>query len=245
MNVKTKTSAEHLKELTASLARSEEQRQRCLAMGKTFADKLAKACGDYTGTEAEVLAAICHQYSQNSNLCIEWMMDHFMGLEFVRHYPLMKEIYKLLVKHNHHERNKFDYFNDAEAFYIPHKNKMIFVCGKIYKKESRFLIIDQDSSHLYEPFGFKDHSCYVRKIWRKLRRDCIKQVDRPTLKWYREKNFELRFRDSGDRGHVLTFEDRVGEPKCDNVHWDYGDHKWFFFEMDTLHTQITHEKRKG
>jgi len=227
-----------LKQLQKHVDEHDAKRKKVLRYAKDVFNRLP----DDTDIVAEFLAIICHK-TNCSELILDWMLDYYMALEFEQYYyPWMQKIHKYLIKHKHNERNKFDYFNDCEAFYLD-KERFIFVCGTF--REPRYLVINEDFTILDN----KRNCCWVRKIWRKTRLNCIKNVDQPTLKHYRDVKFDMCFSDgkfriygdARDHGHVLTYQNRFGSSKCDKVSWNIGEHTRFFFEINSLLTQIENQ----
>lgn len=232
-----------LEKMRRSIDEHSERRHRQLRYARRVKDTIAKTCDD-TDIHAEFLASICNEldepYGLGEHLCLDWLLDHYIAIEFQRvAYPWMLEIWRYLVKHDHSERNKLEYFNDAEAFFVD-RERMIFVCGKSWQRESRYLVID-DNEH----FGDRlHHKCYVRRIWRRTRLNCIENVDQPTLRHYRDVGFDMGYHDGKfriygdcrDYGHVLTYENMFGKAKCDKVIWDLNTPLRFFFEVNTLWT---------
>lgn len=233
-----------LKELDSLVDADAAKRQKCLASAKRASARLKKD-GD-TDHQAEYLANICSdmddRFELGSQLCLEWMLDHYMALEFERAYVCLKAIKTHLVEHGHTERNKLEYFNDSEAFSIDRGGKLTLVFGKHYSDTPRYLVIDN--------LSYASHRCYVRHVWRRTKLNCIGVVEQPTLKHYKDSSFDVRltkgplqqaFGDARDPGHVLSYEKMFGRGKCDKVIWGIGSHTSFFFEVNTLWTQTVGE----
>ncbi len=221
-----------------------------------FADQVQKALGKDQDTNAAFLAQICNaqdvHYGLGSQLCLEWMLDHYVALGFERAYPLIKEIHQFLVAEKHSVRNKLRYFNDSEAFYIDPK-RIIMVCGKVYRDEPRYLIMDGVET-LNANIRDDWHNCYVRKIWQRRKLNSIGGVKQPTLSHYRAKNFDPHYTDEDEKhrfergwfttyadgrdpGHVLSYEKHLGKAKCEHSLWDLNAPLSFFFEVNTLWSQ--------
>lgn len=203
-----------------------------------------------TSANAEFLAQICNNLDDSSGfgsqLCLEWMLDFYMGQEFEKVYPLMREVYQFLLDNEHHERNKFEYFNDNEAFYVD-PSRLIFVCGKAWSDRSRYLTIDIKENILP---NWYIHKCYIRNIWRRTKKR-YGRIKRPTLSQYRKIDFKIgdndgdfsQYGDCRDIGHILTYEKGIGnEGKCDKVIWDINAHIYFFHEISCLWSEINEEK---
>jgi len=199
-----------------------------------------------TDAHAEILALLCHErdkvYGFGGQLCLEWMLNHYIAMEFEAAYSFLIDIWKALINGNHHERNKAEYFNDGEAFYCS-KEGMVIVFGKRHPDVARYLVIDK-----FTNLGAGEdpwHDCYVRKVWRKTGYDSIKLKEQPTLKFYRDRAFNMGYMsdhiiygDARDPGHVLTYENKFGRAKCDKVIWNIREPLSFFFEVEALWDQL-------
>lgn len=229
-----------LKELDLMVDADAAKRQKCLTSAKRASARLKK--DGTTDHQAEYLAHICSdmddRFGLGGQLCLEWTLDYYMALQFDKAYVWLKEIKTHLVENGHTERNKLEYFNDSEAFSIDRGGKLTLVFGKHYPDEPRYLVIDDVS--------LIGHCCYVRKVWRRTKLNCIGMVEQPTLKHYRDLGFDMHYSDGAsfriygdcrDNGHVLTYERMHGRGKCDKVIWDVGAHTWFFFEVNILWSQ--------
>lgn len=201
------------------------------------------------------LGNICQKFDENyglgTQLCLEWMLDHYIALELEKNaHPLLLKIMDFLQKNNHHERNKFYYFNDCEAFFVTPKKtdktflqpKTICVFGKSWENDTRFLTMDDPSDCI--------HNLYVRLIWRRSKPGLYRK-ERLTLSFYKNRNFNMAYSndhtiygDARDPGHVLTYQKWTypkmeQQAKCDKVIWDINQPLRYFFEINTLHTQIS------
>jgi hypothetical protein len=235
-------------QIEAQMAERRERREEWMTRAEEIRAQLAVT--DDTDLEAEFLARICQDIDQRfglgSQLGLEWMLDHYMALEFERQaYPWVKEIHQYLVDNGHHARNKLEYFNDCEAFYID-PERVVLVCGSYYHLDPRYLVIDEPGVELVGGID-QWHSFYVRQIWQRTKLNCINSVEQPTLTHYRRRGFKLRgycekdrfrtYGDARDGGHVLSYERMLGRAKCDHVIWDVNAPMRFFFEVNTLHAQ--------
>lgn len=233
-------------ELSAQLLERECQQRA----GQQYASSIAKRLKQYypdTNIQAEILARVTNQldqeYGLGSQLCVEWLLDHYVAIEFEKQaYPWLLDIWKYLVEHDHTSRNKLEYFNDCEAFFLDTK-RCICVFGSAYSPNARYLVIDA-------PGGIF-HRCWVRKVWRRTRRSCGRYLERPTVTFYKQHQFDMRYRkgegiygDCRDPGHVLTYErllpntSRNTNGKCDHTMWNIQEPLRWFFEVNTLWTQI-------
>lgn len=225
------------------------RRKRCMAYAHHVQSKLNKDTPNQTNIHAEFLAYICNEFDvafgPGSQLCLKWFLDHYIAKEFERAHPWIEQIWQFLVDNGHDCRNKLEYFNDAKAFFVD-KTRHICVFGK---DEPRYLVIDNRKKHTLNLLWDR---CYVRRIWRRTKLDCIGGVERPTLKHYRAIDFQMRFHDGPfriygdcrDQGHVLTYTDQYGSAKCDHAIWDINEPLGFFFEVNSLWTQTVGELRQ-
>lgn len=218
------------------------RRRQCLSYANRVIARL-KIYGQDTDNHAMFLARVGNELDSvyglgGGQLCLEWMLDYYMAMEFERAYPWLVAIWKYLVDNEYDQKNKYEYFNDAEAFYVE-AERMICVLGKRYGQ--RYLVIDdrKPDDHVFS------HKCYVRHIWPRTKFDCIGGVARPVLRHYSSLNFKMGFSDgplrvygdARDQGHVLTYEKILGKATCDKVIWDVNAPILFFFEVNTLWTQ--------
>ena len=239
-----------LEKLLSIIDKGHEVRRKVLQSSNRALKKLL--VDDDTNHAAMYLANICveldSKFGVGSTLCLDWMLEHYMAIEFERRvYPWFIEIYEALKGNNYIERNKFDYFSDCEAFYIPHESKKIVVMGSWWKYGgTKSLSIDNLDNGLFSKF-------YVRKIWKRTRRNCINTIDQATLSLYKELDFSMKFNeehqfygDCRDNGHVMTYEKRMdNDSKCDKVIWDLNVHTQWFFEVNSLWTQLVSDSDSG
>lgn len=111
----------------------EQLRKRILAYAMRVISKLRRDGEHNTSNHAEFLATICNEcdvvYGLGSQLCLEWMLDFYMAMEFKRAYSRLYQIWEFLVQNGYRERNKLEYFNDSEAFFVDDE-RLICVFGK-------------------------------------------------------------------------------------------------------------------
>jgi len=185
--------------------------------------------------KAIFLSKIAKEDLEMNHLTMHWMLDHYMGEYIKDAIPVIKKIHAKLVECGYNGRNKYDYFNDCEAFYEL-TDRPVLVIGKHYGV--RYLIMHDEA-------GDMGNTLFVRHIWKRTRKDCIGTIDRATLSYYKNIDFKPRFIDEPrlygdcrDYGHVLTYGDWCHNPKCDNVHWNLHDHTSFIFELYSLNKQL-------
>ncbi len=199
-----------------------------------------------TNKAAIYLANICveldDKFGVGSTLCLNWMLEHYMVMEFERRiYPRFLEIWEALRNGGYTYKNQYNYF-DAEAFYIPHEAKSIIVMGSWWKYGGTKSLVIDDLGCIFNKF-------YVRKIWKRTRMNCIDNIDRPTLSFYRKFNFVMShdshstvYADCRDNGHVLTYvRGLVNNSKCDSVIWNLNDHIQWFFQVNSLWDQLVNK----
>lgn len=142
-------------------------------------------------------------WSSGENLCLEWMMEHFWGLQVERVVPTIEEIWSICVEQKHTQRNPFVWNDlDYEVFHVPTKDKGLKVLVLDSQGCSYLLVNDQNSIM---------QRIHWRKLWNKLGRNCIKSVDRPTLRWYRQNGFRPTaihgwYGDARDNGYLFSYE---------------------------------------
>ena len=233
--------------LFAEVDRRRIERKSVVAFSDDVLVDLRKMTTDFN-IKAEFLgkmtANLDEKFGVGSTLGLDWLVDHYLAYEFERNvYPWVLEIHRLLKANKHHYQNKWEYFNDAEAYYIPHKEKDICVFGQSYYDRPTYLVIDEKSNF--------HHKFYVRQIWPRKKANAY-FVEQPTLAYYREYDFKLGYGDDSisygdcrDNGHIFTYEQmkylREEHGKCDHSIWTLQETIRWFFEVNTLHTQLTEE----
>lgn len=237
------------KELSAHLDKRDALRRRAMVQAEKVSAELQTSYGaDHSAAFlGKVLYDQDEQYGLGAVLCLEWTLDNFMAHAFEKAYPLLLEIHEFLVKNEHGERNKREYFNDRKAFFVC-KDRPICVLGSRHRDTPRYLWIDD----LKKLGDWTTHRSYVRKIWLRTKMDCIGGVAEPVLHHYRENNFDMSYRDvpfriygdARDQGHVLTYEKMFDQARCDKVIWDVNAPLQFLFEVNTLHTQLFERELK-
>jgi len=192
--------------------------------------------GEMLGEPAKYIANICveldAEYGVGTTLTLDWMLDSYFEMEFDRRVRrLLPEIHAALKAGNYTEKNPDSHFRGL-AFYVPHDDKTIFVHGG-GDESWRYLVI-------FDKLGY----VYVRKIWNRLGRNCIGNVDRPTLAFYRKQNFapwDASPRASGfygdcrDEGHVFTTQFLQGVA---HVIWNIGIPMSWFMEVNSTWTEM-------
>ena len=235
--------AAELAKITARLEEDEARLARVMVRAEEVSAELRAS--DDTNHSAEFLGKVLYDQDEmfgvGTVLCLEWTLDRFMAHAFEKAYPLLIEVHEHLVKNGHGERNKREYFNDSEAFFV-REDGPVCVFGRTYRDAPRYLWIDRRD----EVFDSTWHRSYVRRIWQQTKLDCLGGVAEPVLRHYREVDFEMKFSDgplriygdARDQGHVLTYEKTHGRARCDKVIWDVNAPLHFLFDVNTLHSQL-------
>ncbi len=142
-------------------------------------------------------------WGDGGHLCLQWMMDNFWGLQIERIVPTIEEIWSICIEQKHTQRNPFVWNDlDYKVFYAPTNDKKLQVLVFDSQGCSYLLVNDQNSIM---------QRIHWRKLWRKLGRNCIKSVDRPTLRWYRQNGFRPAsihgwYGDARDNGYLFSYE---------------------------------------
>ena len=237
------------KEAVAALDVSRGKTQEALEFSNHTLSELQKIT-TWTDDHALFLANICVHFDEHygvgrGNLCLEWLLDHYVAFEFEKNVlPLVVEIRQALESGKHTFRNKFEYFDGAEAYYVPNDETKVLVFGQSHHDRPTYLVIGGSDQDLF-------HKFYVRQIWPQTKRDSIGGIAEPTLAFYRKHDFKLGYNrgafygDCRDEGHIMTYE-RVSflgkeHGKCDNVSWDMNAPLHWFFEVNSLHTEVVGE----
>ena len=235
-----------MEKMYADVERRKVERANTLKFSNDVLADLGETTTDFnlkTMFLGNMAAKLDEKFGVGSTLGLDWMVDHYLAFEFERNvYPWVGEIYNMLKAKKHHYQNKREYFNDSEAYYIPHKEKQICVFGSWYSDRPTYLVIDDKSEY--------HHKFYVRQIWPRLKANSW-SVEQPTLAYYRKYDFKLGFADDSisygdcrDVGHIFTYEhmgllnDDDGHGKCDHAMWTLQESIRWFFEVNTLHTQL-------
>ena len=195
-----------------------------------------------TGGASHALAALIdgfvhRNWLSGGNLCLEWMMEHFWGLQVERIVPTIEKIWSVCVEQKHTQRNPFVWNDlDHKVFYVPTKDKELKVLVFDSQGYSYLLINDQNTIM---------QQIHWRKLWHKLGRNCIKSVDRPTLRWYRQNGFRPSsvhrwYGDARDNGYLFSYErmkfmpgTEASMPKVDRGCDQFGhiDHALWWFKV--------------
>ena len=138
-----------LEKLEAAVEERKVARAKIVSFGDDVLADLEKTTTDFnikTQFLGHMAQRLDEKFGVGSTLGLDWLVDHYLAYEFERNvYPLVSEIHQMLRDRNHHYQNKREYFNDAEAYYIPHKEKNICVFGKWYHDRPTYLVIDESS----------------------------------------------------------------------------------------------------
>jgi hypothetical protein len=235
----------------------EKKRKHWMSRAEALAGELKLL--DDTSIAAEFLANVCHpqdeKYGLGSQLCLEWMLEQYMAREVEKAYPWIQQIHKYLVDNGHSNRNKLEYFNDCEAYFLK-EDRIVMVFGKFYRDDFRYLVTDklclnELPDHLN--IDFFRHQLHVRKVWRRTGKSKYGSVFHPTVSHYSPCDFDLSeysehndfhiYGDLRDIGHVLSYEKAYGKSKCDGAAGFIPETIRFLFEVNTLWTQTVGEQK--
>lgn len=233
------------------IKRERRSELRAISVGKRLLATMLKSDRRRGGKPHYVSLAIACQGLDKKygiggdKIVLDWLLDVYVALEFERAYPLLLKTWKYLIAHKHHEQNGFEYFDCEEAFFL-NKDQMVMVMGGGRQDDTRILIVDERSPNqtLLPLFN----RCYVRRIWKRRKRNCIGSIEKPTLADYRALNFKMEYHagppfrlygDCRDKGHVLTYS-KVLSPfgSCDKVRWNIQEPMWWLFHVNHLWKQI-------
>ncbi len=239
----TKKQEKEFEKIKASVDRSDKERKDALK----YSDRVFKKIENiFTDNQALALANICVQCDRSPDihhLTLDWLLDHYIALTLEnKGFEMFEESYFNLVGGKHTYQNPFEYWN-SEAYYIPHEKFKIIVHGDIENRDrQRYLVVD-DMEDSFEKFT-------VRNVWDRTKLDCIGGVEEPTISFYRNFNFEMKFHDTPrmygdcrDKGHVLTYKRMLrGHGKCDHTIWDVNKPLGWFFYLNCLWTELGESK---
>ena len=95
------------------------QRQKIMEMSSRALSALRKF--DTTDEDSMYLANICVEmdakYDFGSHLTLDWLVDHYIAMEFERRVePKLIEIYEALKAGGHNSRDRFEHFDDRIAY---------------------------------------------------------------------------------------------------------------------------------
>ena len=181
---------------------------------------------------AKYLANICVEldakFDVGITLSLDWMLNQYFEMEFERRVRVwLTEIYDVLKDGGATKKNPVKLFNGF-AFYVPHKEKLVFVhewdgsCG--------YLVIVEKSILSSEHLG----NVFVRMIWNRLGRQ-YGFIHKPTLAYYRKKDFSTQYGDCRDNGHVFTTKFLQG---VDHVIWDINAPMRWFMAINSIWTAL-------
>ncbi len=145
----------------------------------------------------------------HERLLIDWSLNQFWTYEIDRHLPKFNRIYNWLDKHNATQKDPL-VWGDADASAWIEKVKdssrkiVVFISHCTCRDDNVYLFI-LDGPPMWQRF-------HIRTCWPKLKRGVKGKhkgwdyVEHPSLALYRREKFEPQYRDSRDKGYVLTFE---------------------------------------
>lgn len=175
------------------------------------------------------------------SLFLKWMKDCFYALVVKDHIPLFDEIWNYLNEHkitfdkklrfcdeDHHlwiEYPQKNYDFDQERQVIVYKNvdlcaddnTFIFIKEKSYGNKFNFRIVTVWDKEVKEKFNFKDD----------------RDIKLPSIKTYRERNFDFGYGDGRDPGNIIVYEN--DKQMCKDSAWNENRIK---YALDILHECI-------
>jgi hypothetical protein len=202
------------------------------------------------------------------NYGVEGAMDTYMARKIEEHFPRIGKLHRFLIKNKHTEDNPWEFGIDAYAFYIPDKERGIFVV----ERRSRHYLLILDKHPLYKDNKIVDSkTLHIRRIWDSISEHCdedgfdqeLKEkglshavkhandltdysdnindypyVRRPDLAWYKKRKFELEYSDCRDAGYVLTLGGLMYRDRLDQCLGNYYDIKDAFFWINLAHNNM-------
>lgn len=191
-------------------------------------------------------------------LYLEWAVEHFVGRKVQANLEDIKAVYEALKAGGYTEKDYYE-FNDMDnrLFYIPHRSKMIFCAESqnnrfIYILETKYGGVEFHIRRYYDEYHFdgaKDkwqrrdekvyhekgiHEAIANASWLSEHwSDCVEgnqYPDRPSLQYFKDRNFDPRYGDCRDIGYVLSYGEFT-EPKADRAIFYYPEVKMAFFDL--------------
>lgn len=187
-------------------------------------------------------------------LYLEWLIEHYVGRKVAANIDDIKVIVEALKAKGFTEDNPYDYNDcDNRLFYIPHEEKLIFC---VETQNTRYIyILDGRKFHVrryYDEYDFdgkkdkwelREVAVYNRKgirhaisnaFWLSEQwSDCVdgnQYIVRPSLQYFKNCDFNLRYNDCRDAGYVLSFEN-LFNPRADGAAYHYTEIKSAFFQL--------------
>lgn len=195
---------------------------------------------------------------------VNWWMEKYVAHEVdAKLLPDLNKLYDVCVKHNLTEQNDLNH-NDGDntLFFIPHdKYKIICTTSQnlnyIYSWDKYELHIRRyyNKWKLKDDYDKEENAEYVGiEFAIKNARDLVdnwaddvlgnRYVHRPSLDWYKQKDFEPCYKDSRDAGYVLSYRASLGgltEAEVDNVLYHPYEIWYAFFDVGCALTAIEEE----
>ena len=173
------------------------------------------------------------------DLMLEWIKESFWGKIVKDHIPTFHQIWNILNEKGHiGEKNSYTYGDIDVSVWIekvknPTDQKVI--------ASIRHCSAADDNTHLYILSGleFPEYSSTFeffrcRTVWPRQNKKGgyrvakskkyptgwfswgdDRDIKRPSINTYRERDFDFSYKDCRDKGHVFTFHNN----RCDHVHW--------------------------
>lgn len=189
---------------------------------------------------AEILNQFVHRdWDSGGYLCIEWAMERFWGLQFQEQYMMFVELHNELERRCHQCRHNALVWNDLDwsAWIEPvkkdkdgNKTRLAFVLDS--QGRSILFVIDRHTiGELY-----KKTQIHVRNLANRTRHlpGCEKRyIELPSLVWYRNRRFEMKYGDCRDNGYILSYTKQLGTVSIDRAYDHLSDiaHVVWFAQM--------------
>ena len=214
--------------------------------------------GAHNGGAPVALAACaelfpCDDSREMRQLYVEWMMEHFAGRKVLANFEDFNTLYASLVEAGFTEDSPYNHNDgDNNLFYIPHEsNKIVcittqgrryFYMQGCYRFHVRRYYDEynfdgpKDKWDLEAEASFKEEGILkaIAKsedlLWWS---DCVPgnlYPQRPSLRFFKDLNFEMAYKDCRDIGYVATYCD-LGEPRVDRAIENYPELSLSFFYL--------------
>lgn len=167
------------------------------------------------------------------SLLCEWVAEHFWAMKIEAALSDIERLHAQIVDGKHTKRRPF-VFNDLDNrvwYELSEKKKVL-----VFDSQGRFKIMIWDKDSVSTRLHF-------RKAWRRSHYAFGKYLDRPSLKWYRDRDFKPEYGDCRDNGYLFTYSSICGMPgKVDHAHNHGSDIGYFLFEVQSTLTALKEEK---
>jgi len=187
-------------------------------------------------------------------LYLEWLVEHYVGRKVAANMDDIKMVVEALKAAGFTEDSPYHHNDgDNKLFYIPHEEKLIF-CTESQNTRYIFILFANrlDVRRYYDEYVFdcekddwkrKEEKVYTEKGIREAISqaswltdcwsDCVpgsKYPQRPSLRYFKHRDFDPRYNDCRDIGYVLSYENLMS-PRADGAIFYYPDVKTAFFYL--------------